>query len=242
MKFIKKFNSQQNLNNYKNSDNVQYPNVLLANENNIYTVSYDKRYEDLEYLYKTVPQTHILINKKLGFIENHEYKIDVKFQWINNDESGNYTSPIIHLGYFEYSSENGGYRATWYRHSSNAIYFRSANNENVNYTGIMPKLSDNTNQLIEDSRIIKGITDNDYLTLYCNLRTYYLQAHCTANIYYVKITDITDNKLICDLHPKNDKQLKTIYIQDYVDNAKYYFINTINRESSDLGANGIWTK
>lgn len=213
MKYLKKFTNIESLTIYKNSTDYIRPNVSLVNNK---IENYEQRFKNIDMLtnydINDIYQG-IYINKNFHFIETHQYRVQCKFKYYTEQ---NFISTDKHLVLsickFEYSNNPTGYRL--YAHTDGNIYHY--------YDNVYKKLGSNNNIIIEDD-ILNNLTNEYYLTLYSNIRNFYI-SNGKFDIYYVKITDITDdNKMICHLIPKYDAQNNIGYFEDITDNSKYYF-------------------
>ena len=211
MKHLKKFNNINELNTYKNDDYVYYPNVLFCNENNINTLLYDKGFIDYEYLdfYEVngycsgikIPISDFKSKLKI----NENYKIDIHVKnckyWILN---------IFHrLQLAQYACYNDD------------VFTQS------NYLEIINHSEGWNNTLKERFGYLEFIVNDNNITetncgLYIN--TDYSSDVC-AQIFYIKLTNISTNKIIFDLHPRYNKKTRSYGLIDIMSNKFYESYN-----------------
>lgn len=230
MLYIKKFNNIENFESYKNSIHYIRPNVSLINNNR--QLSYEQRYKKLEYIDN--PNVNLnyqmYINKNFHFISTHEYRIECKLHFVNHYDTTNVDQcPILTLSKFVESEYVYGYMIYW--HKSDNIYELSESYLSPSFITYIGPSTD----IIITNTIISGLTNEFYLTLYGNIRAYW-PSFTNCKIYYVKITDVTTNTLICHLIPKIDANENIKYLLDLTDNTKYYLQTLGNRyrEQSEL--------
>lgn len=170
--------------------------------------------------------SHMYINKNFHFISSHTYKVESKLKWLNNKANANDGFSIIFgIGKYKATTNVDGYRVYW--HSSNNVY---RNGMGVSYAN-----SGSSSNEITISDQITGLTNEYYLTLFSNIRAY-TGTMSNARIYYLKITDVTTDTVICNLVPKYNATRNIYYMQDTTDNSTYQFITlgSSMREESDL--------
>ena len=156
---------------------------------------------------------HIYVNKNFHFNSTHQYKIEAKVKWLNNhtNPDGQQTV-IIGLGKYKAAINVDGYWIYW--HNSNKIY---SNGLGVSYSN---KGSSANEITISDT--ITGLTNEYYLTLYSNIRAY-ARTMTNVEIYYVKITDLTTNTVVCNLLPKYNQTTGDYFFYDTTNDTNYYF-------------------
>lgn len=169
---------------------------------------------------------HMYINKNFHFISNHTYKVEAKVKWLNNtsNQDGS-TAFILGIGTYAKNSAVDGYSIYW--HNSNNIY---RNGCGVSYSN---SGNPSTEKIISDQ--ITGLTNEYYLTLFSNIRAY-TRRMTNSQIYYVKITDVTTDTVVCDLRPRYNATQNIYFLVDTTDNSEYYFVSLSPnmREPSDL--------
>ena len=226
MKNLKKFNTQQEFNVYKNSDNYILPNVSLINDVNK-SVSYKQRYTKLQYIAST--QTggqYISLGNELtmSLKANDEVSIELKYFLQGNGKDNNNQATI-----FTISNQDFGYMV---RRSSGNIQFKSSNNLktyitteynstsehyrtiNVNTCGFT--LNNNYDPSSSNANIVKFRTCPISFFVSIGDSPY---RYSESRIYYCKIK--VNNVLYYDLIPMIDNQTNQIGLYCNVHNCLY---------------------
>lgn len=192
----------------------------------IWTATEDIR--NLEYITNSNVEQgyHFYINKNFHFVSNHTYKIETKLKWLNNTSNQDGAKAFfLGIGKFVKSNEVSGYSIYW--HNSDKVYRNGLGISYANSGDV------STEKIISDQ--VTGLTNEYYLTIFSNIRAY--QRRMTnAQIYYVKITDVTTDTVICNLVPKYNATRNVYYMQDTIDDSIYQpvTLGSNMRETSDL--------
>ena len=228
MKNLKKFNTQQEFNVYKNSDNYILPNVSLINDVNK-SVSYKQRYTKLQYIAST--QTggqYISLGNELAMSlkANDEVSIELKYFLQGNGKDNNNQATIFTIsnqdyGYmvrrnsgvvhFKASNNLATYTQTSYTNTNNSVYYRTINVNTFGFT-----LNNNYDTSSSDIKIVnfRKYPISFFVSIYDSLYRY-----SESRIYYCKIK--VNNVLYYDLIPMIDNQTNQIGLYCNVHNCLY---------------------
>lgn len=237
MKNLKKFNTQQEFNVYKNSDNYILPNVSLINDINK-LVSYKQRYTKLQYIAST--QTggqYISLGNELQQLlkPNDTVRIELKYFFQGNGKDNNNQSTIMSVG-----GQTYGY---YLRRFNNIAQCNGTNNFNNNVgvsdinlsqnyrtiqeitMGFTMKSTYNPNATMEiNFNMCKfRISPTTFFVSYTRNNDYdtdnVIMRYGEAKIYWCKIK--VNDKLIYDLIPMIDNQTNQIGLYCNVHNCLY---------------------
>ena len=229
MKNLKKFNTQQEFNVYKNSDNYILPNVSLINDVNK-SVSYKQRYTKLQYIASTeTGGQYISLGNELAMSlkANDEVSIELKYFLQGNGKDNNNQATIFTISNQDYgymvrrTSGNIHFKASNYLKTYTATYYENNSQMyrtiNVNTCGFT--LNNNYDPSSSDMKIIsfRKYPITFFVSIGDSPNPYY--RYSESRIYYCKIK--VNNVLYYDLIPMIDNQTNQIGLYCNVHNCLY---------------------